>query len=367
MIASLILSTCGTSILTNTPDAELRALVTRNANAKRGELAPDDLKRLEAHVAARRQAVLATGQPEAARRLSAELNGIISYYGGELKGRERDQHVLLISDTFLGEAVGEIMQSWLTQRGLSVQLFKLAGLVTNDYASFRSAMTSLIRWCEETLPGYQSAGYRVVFNLTGGFKSAQGFMQTIGMFYADESIYIFETGSLLRIPKLPIRLDVEGLFERHAPLLRLLGQGQTLSAQEASALPEMLLFELDGEVVLSEWGELIWQQEKRALYERRLLDPLPGLRYGAGFVKSVEKQGLTKAQLVVLGERLDQLSLVAHGKGANVRGLNFKALKSPAMSPSTHECDVWPGDERRIFGHYEADVFVLDVLDRGLH
>jgi putative CRISPR-associated protein (TIGR02619 family) len=361
-----LLSTCGTSILTNTPEAELRTLVTRNANAKRSELAPDDLRRLEAHVAARRQAVLATGEPEAARRLSAELNGIISYYDGKLKGRERDQHLLLVSDTFLGEAVGEILQSWLSQRGLSVQLFKLSGLVTNDYASFRSAMTTLIRWCEETLPGYQRAGYRVVFNLTGGFKSAQGFMQTIGMFYADESIYIFESGSLLRIPKLPIRLDVEGLFERHAPLLRLLGNGQTLSAQEARELPEMLLFELDGQVTLSEWGELIWQQGKRALYERGLLDPLPGLHYGASFAKSVEKQGLTKAQLAVLGERLDQLSLVAHGRLANLRGLDFKALKSDPKPPSTHECDVWSDDKRRVFGHYEESVFVVDALARGL-
>jgi hypothetical protein len=55
----------------------------------------------------------------------------------------------------------------------------------------------VIRWCQDTLPGYRESGYHIVFNLTGGFKSIQGWMQTLGMFYADEIVYIFETGKEL--------------------------------------------------------------------------------------------------------------------------------------------------------------------------
>ena len=51
------------------------------------------------------------------------------------------------------------------------------------------------------MPGYRQSHYRVVFNLVGGFKSLQGYMNTLGMFYADEIIYIFEapTADLIRI------------------------------------------------------------------------------------------------------------------------------------------------------------------------
>ena len=366
MTRSLILSTCGTSILTNGADNNIRTLVNRNANAKLEALAPDDLGRLEAHIH-ERHAALRAATPAEAKRSSAELNGILSYYGGQLIERERDQHVLIISDTFLGEAVGEIICSWLNEQGLRAQVQKFTGLVTDDYASFRNAMIQLIRWCQETLPGYRSAGYRVVFNLTGGFKSAQGFMQTVGMFYADESVYIFETGSLLRIPRLPIRLDIDGIMAQHGDNLRLLGHGQTLSTQEVTGIPETLLFEVDGEATLSEWGELVWQQSKRALYGRDLLAPLPGLRFSDGFVKSVERQRLTSDQLAVLNERLDQLSFVSQGKGSNLRGLDFKALKGDPKPPSTHECDIWSGDERRLFGHYADNIFVVDDIARGLH
>jgi hypothetical protein len=35
---------------------------------------------------------------------------------------------------------------------------------------------------------------------------------------------------------------------------------------------------------------------------------------------------------------------------------------------STHEIDAWhDGGAKRIFGHYEGGVFVLDRLDEALH
>jgi putative CRISPR-associated protein (TIGR02619 family) len=363
---NLILSTCGTSILTNNADAEVRSLVNRSANAKGETLEPSDLQQLKTHIAERKKVLLATS-PQEAKKLSAELNGIISYYNGQLEPHQSDLHYLIISDTFLGQQVGGMIQDWLLQHQLRVQLQRVSGLVTNDLLSFHSAMASLIKWCEEVLTGWRESGYKIVFNLTGGFKSAQGFMQTIGMFYADESIYIFETGSLLRIPRLPIRLATEQIIRDNHREFRLLGQGESLSASQTIGIPETLLFEVDGEVTFSEWGELIWQRGKRQLFATELLEPLPGLSYSQPFRKDIEKQNLTQDYLATLNERLDQLSLVVQGKGANNKGLDFKKLTGDPKPPSTHECDVWSGDERRLFGHFENSTFVIDALARGLH
>jgi putative CRISPR-associated protein (TIGR02619 family) len=364
----IILSTCGTSILTNSADNDIRSLVNYNANARREALDEATQKKLESYIAQRREAILATTNLDEAKKQSAELNGIISYYKGQLSGRSQDMHYLIVSDTFLGQQVGEIIQSWLEQQGLSVQIEKFSGLVTNNLPNFRSAMTNLIKWCQETLPGYRMSQYHIVFNLTGGFKSAQGFMQTIGMFYADESIYIFETGdNLLRIPKLPIQLDINLTIKQNNKTFRLLGMGQALPAGDVHGIPETLLFEDNGEVILSEWGELVWQQGKRQLYESNLLEPLPGLSYSETFMKNLEKQNLTDTCLATLNERLDQLSLVVQRQGTNPSSLDFKALKGNPKPPSTHECDIWSGDERRLFGHYENGQFVIDDIARGLH
>lgn len=38
------------------------------------------------------------------------------------------------------------------------------------------------------------------------------------------------------------------------------------------------------------------------------------------------------------------------------------------MLPSTHEMDAWADlDAKRIFGHFEGGIFVLDKLEKGLH
>jgi CRISPR/Cas system-associated protein Csm6 len=64
----------------------------------------------------------------------------------------------------------------------------------------------------------------VVFNLTGGFKSVQGFLQAISSFYADETIYIFQFSSeLLQIPRLPIKLDTQGIIDENLTIFRRLG------------------------------------------------------------------------------------------------------------------------------------------------
>ncbi|MEW6636476.1 MAG: putative CRISPR-associated protein [Actinomycetota bacterium] len=303
------------------------------------------------------------------KRLSAELNGVLTYYGGapEPASGGADLHVLITSDTYLGQRVGEIIELWLRSRGLAVDVWRPSGLVTNDRDSFREAMATLIHRCEDVLTDYRNSGYRIAFNLTGGFKSAQGFLQTIGMFYADEIFYIFETGSLLSIPRLPIKLDTEGVIGEHDKAFRRLGLGEVLSAEECEGIPETLLFQAGQEATLSEWGTLVWKRGKKQLYGKRLINPLSGLRYAPHFKRKVERLNLTAERLARLNERLDELSLVVRKKRSNLRGLNFKKLKGDPRPPSTHECDIWSDDERRLFGHYEEGAFVIDDIERGLH
>jgi len=71
-----------------------------------------------------------------------------------------------------------------------------------------------VKFIEDNLIGYKRNGYRVIFNLTGGFKSVQGFLQSIASLYADEAVYVFETASeLLRAPRMPLRLDMNVVKE----------------------------------------------------------------------------------------------------------------------------------------------------------
>ena len=85
---------------------------------------------------------------------------------------------------------------------------RIDDLNTSSLEEFRLGIDELIKWCVGTLPGYRASGYKIVFNLVGGFKALHGYMQTLGMFYADETVYIFETSrELLSIPRMPVDLE----------------------------------------------------------------------------------------------------------------------------------------------------------------
>jgi hypothetical protein len=166
-------------------------------------------------------------------------------------------------------------------------------------------MNRTVALCEEELPGYRSRGYKVVFNLTGGFKSVQGVMSILGMMYADEVVYIFETGTeLLRMPRLPIVLNIPGLVgaepdpnvEMSVPLLALLDKLDSLPLKvvEKHGFPTPEIFfevaDLYGGkfVVLMPWGKAVWQRCRENVLGG---DPLewPYIKYSAQFREDVNK------------------------------------------------------------------------------
>lgn len=362
---NLILSTCGTSLLTNLAGAQ-RDLITRHANARTPEEVPEpDRGVLSGLIETVAQRLRAADSRER-ERLSAELNGLLRYYGGG-PWPSRDTHWLIATDTWLGQATAAAIAAVIPATGASVEVKRIPDLRTDNLAEFRAAMAELARLCAQEVRGYGAAGWRVVFNLTGGFKSVQGFMQALGMLYADESVYVFErTDQLLRLPRLPIGLDAEALVRRHEAVFRRLAAGLPVDAGQAAGMPDTLLMEDGGQVVLSVWGDLVWAEAGPKLLGERIWPPVdPRLRIGAGFEHSAA--GCSVEERRQVNERLGDLARHLSNPQYNPRRLDFKLLKVP-QGASTHECDAWSkGGAKRLFGRFEAGVFVVDLLAEGLH
>jgi putative CRISPR-associated protein (TIGR02619 family) len=365
----LIVSTCGTSLLTNNVDPDLRNLLTDFANQSKAEDVPAEQRQLiQQHLESRRLEFAQQTDLKRLTDLSAELNGVIRFYGGN-PNLARDQHILLATDTWLGESTARIVADVLERYDHQVEVKRVRDLRTDDPDSFRWAMSDLVAWCVETLKGYRDAGYRVAFNLTGGFKSVQGFMQALGMIYADESVYVFErTDHLLRLPRLPVQLDSEAILRQYLAVFRWIAAGLPVQEMEVANVPESLINVLDGQATFSPWGELVWQEAYRAVYGAGLLEPItPKLVFGPRFQQTLE--GLVPDRLRHVNERLDQLARrLEEGESYNPNSLNFKQLQGGDYKGSTHECNAWADqDAKRLFGHYEGEYYLIDRLDKGLH
>ena len=326
---TLLVSTCGTSLLTNAlrgapgePTYE-RALVFDNANAASEEAIPEADRAALAELIRRARARLDDGDPAAVQRASAELNALLRIDGALAPDT---LHYLIASDTYLGRATAAMVADYLAERGTQAQVIGIDGLSTASAAGFRDGIKELLRFLDETLAGFGETGasrqqsHHVVFNLTGGFKSLLGFMTAIGNFYADEVVYVFEGGrELLRIPKLPLRLDEIGLRASVGKLL-LMSAGAYLPAAELTPLSPALLEEAgDDRYGLSVWGELVWRRLRDDWLAAELVD-LPRLHYEDSFRKD-----FTRAERRVRIDLQETLADVSRRLGA--AGGDTAALK----------------------------------------
>lgn len=358
---NLIVSTCGTSILTNTTEEPLRKILNLYANLKQAdECPPDERALIESHIRKRQQTLLQADDQECAR-LSAELNAVLQFY--QSTSESQDMHILLHTDTWLGTQTGHIIRSILEKKGFAVDTPNIKDLRTQDLTGFQLALSDLVKWASETLPSYQNQ-YRIVFNLTGGFKSIQGFMQALAMLYADESIYIFETGALLRIPRLPLKMDAELVIRENLSILRQLECGLKNLDFTVTNFPETFLLHIDSDTVLSPWGELVWQDHKPQIYCEQLHEsPSTRIYFTDKFKSSVEN--LEADRLRQINERIDDLVRFTH-TGEHLKRLSFHRLQGKPYGNSTHEIYAFSDDAKRIYCHYEQDVIVLDALDKHL-
>ena len=363
---NFILTPCGTSLLMHSA-GKLRGLVTQYSNTSNPEKIPaSDRDELE-KIITRASELINQASLEDAVRLSAELNAIIKFYEQQLNGR-KDLHQLICTDTWLGEKAAHLVAEWLGGFGLTVDVRRQRDLQTACLESFQLALSDLVEWCEETLPAYR-ASHKIIFNLTGGFKSVQGFLQTLASFYADETIYIFESGNeVLRIPRLPIKMAAADIVNENLIIFRRLSLD--LPVTDSSGVPEIMLLEIDNQLTLSPWGELVWQQTKKELYSAKIHPPSSNLlQFGKNFLSSAEK--LPTDRKTIINERFDQLVHYLEkrqtGQNVNLASLDLKKLKV-SQDESTHEFDAWADqDAKRIFCHFKDNILVLDRLTKGLH
>lgn len=366
----LVLSPVGTSILSNVASSrEAKTWVNIHANAKStDEIPPQIVEELMSLMNEATHKIKSASLSEVAST-SAELNAIIHLYGsqfGEPKQRG-DYHLLLSTDTWLGECCAVIASEWLNAQGISnVEVRRQRDMRAVSLEELQEAFAEIVRWCDTDLHAFQQNGFRIIFNLTGGFKGIQGFLQTLASFYADETIYIFEKSDLIRIPRLPIKMDADEFIQRHLSAFRRLSLGLKVSLSDVEGIPEIFLMSMDNALALSSWGELVWNQSRRNVYSSTV-HPVSSerIRFAKTFADSV--RNLQPDRVAHINERIDDLAVFLE-TNQNVKRLDFKPLAGTPKLPSTHEMDAWADlDARRLFGHFEGSVFVIDRLDRALH
>ncbi len=357
-----ILSPCGTSLLTNGADDEMRSRITTYANTTSKEEIPEvDRIVLEERLGDVKTRLM-SAKNEEVQKISAELNCILL-----LKTSPADHHLLLATDTWLGEQTAGLIKAWLDekQKGLSTSVWRQKDLQTKDIQAFQIALAEIVKRLGEEIPSWKEKKYQVIFNLTGGFKAVQGFLQSIAHFYADETVYIFERSSeLLRIPKLPVAMNIESTVEDHFDSLRKLSL--EIPMKDSGAIPKIWLLEVGSEIILNAWGELVWEQHKKTLYGKKLWDsPTDNIVFSPAFRKTIKSLEEDRKRLV--NERIDQLTNYLRTKD-NPKTLDFKPLKGKPKENSTHELDAWSDkDAKRMFLHKEGQNWVIDELGKGLH
>ena len=353
-----VVSTIGTSILTNqidrtnTSEAGWGTLLRDSANDKEVNLKPI-VKEVIETLRDRALGELLKNNTVTNRRISAELNGIYGIYRGSLPKNSPDLHYLICTDTAQGQKTGELIRDFLEMHDLKVTIHTPPELSTKDTAAFSTGGKNLIRWLEDNLPWRRDSGYRVIFNLVGGFKSLQGYMNTFGAFYADEIIYIFEapTSDLITIPRLPIQIDTS-VIQAYQLKFALMAAGKLYTRQELRDIPETLLDFLDEhdpdtDTGLSTWGSLVWHRSKADLLVEELL-PFPRLRYERTFLNDFDDEN-EASNRVQLQETLAEVSHILERDSGNTEklkrgGLQYEKLRGAAGNAGVHSFRVEGGD-----------------------
>ena len=335
-----VVSTIGTSILTNSINRGNSAegawfgILRDSANKTQDEITDDEPNVID-ELARRALEKLNRDDVETNRRSSAELNGIYGIYDGTLPNHSNDLHYLICTDTVQGQKTGQLIQDFLHSKGFTVNIVTPPQLSTKDTQSFAAGTKWLISWLDETIPK-PNTGYQVIFNLVGGFKSLQGYMQTFGSFYADETVYIFEGSSdLIKIPRLPIQID-NTVVENEKIKFALMDAGQLYPINELKGIPGTLLESVEegGNTYagLSTWGELVWNRTKSDLLSQGLLQ-FPRLVYQQSFIndcKNLNSQQWTKLQetLAKVTAALENNNGDINQLNNQVSGLNFEQLRN---------------------------------------
>ena len=294
-MVTIVVSTIGTSLLTNQinrsepAEKDWYPQLRDSANLSWKET-PETVQTIINTLRDRALQSLTSSPVARIRRASAELNGLYGFYHEDLSQGHLDIHYLIATDTAQGRITADIVVEFLRGKGLEqTMVYAPTNLSTDSTTAFTEGIDELLDWLETTIKPLRN-NRDVCFNLVGGFKSLQGYMNTLGMFYADKIIYIFEgqEANLITIPRLPIRVDETLLSPFQVPLA-LMDAGMGLPVSEIKGIPEAMVGDVDGQKVLSTWGQLIWAQARDTLLSQALLE-FPYISYDDTFRADYNKQ-----------------------------------------------------------------------------
>ncbi|PLB85963.1 CRISPR-associated protein [Dysgonamonadaceae bacterium] len=298
----VIISTVGSSLITNKFSGEERNAINIISNLTEDELNKDG-QNFEITEKVNKKNFIDIENFETA---SAELNGIIKYYGNLDLMDKTDMHILLHTDTYIGEFAAEKIKEILNKAEITnVYLQKIKSLNTKNSKEFNQGIKELFTWCYENVPLYKNKKYEIIFNLTGGFKSLQGYMSIAGMFYADKVVYVFETGKeIIEIPKLPIELKKGNMKEYITEYLY--AATDICPIELIQNIPDIYLDKEDKFATLSPVGQLAWNQFKDEILSIELANFI-NIEYLDSFKKDFKDK---KRDIIKLQETLAKVSLL---------------------------------------------------------
>ena len=201
---------------------------------------------------------------------SAEIESIVKI---QQEVGQKIQVYLIATDTVLSRLASEIIASSLKQYFspnievyFNPEIDVINNLRIDDFDRFRQGLVKL------SDRFYQIAGNKlaanqsedIILNITGGYKGIVPFLSLLGQINQTSIQYIFEdTGVLINIPQLPIKLDTS-LFDKHwEKLLQL--EGNIFNRYQKSELYEDLApcFDLDdNDFCFNFLGEALWKKYK---------------------------------------------------------------------------------------------------------
>ncbi|WP_414529051.1 putative CRISPR-associated protein [Nodularia chucula] len=267
-MSRLVISTVGTSLLTNQIDREyessdyIRLRNTANCSVEEVDKHHEDVATIIQTLKERAEEKL-NGDIDDIREASAELNGIYGLYDQDIERGKSDTHLLITTDTAQGLITAELIETFLKNKGLlSTSTYYTPGFSLNESVTFAEGIANLFSYVQEVITSSKNNQHTICFNLVGSFKAIQGYFNTIGMFYADEIIYIFEgSNEIIRIPKLPVQVD-KLMIEPYKVQLAMMEVGDVpKSWQEAQKVPSDWVLVDEQEMTLSTWGKLLWSQK----------------------------------------------------------------------------------------------------------
>lgn len=295
-MARLVISTVGTSVLTNQIDRDIDEngcyeILQQTANYTDNEIQHyPEIEQIISELKERAEQELSSNNTDKIRKASAELNGIYGLYNEQIEQGIPDMHLLVTTDTAQGQIAAEIVECFLKRKGLTnISTHAQRGLSTASSDIFVEGMAKLFPSMQETIKTWQKSKYTICFNLVGGFKPLQGYFNTIGMFYADEIIYVFEgSNQLIKIPKLPVKVDVSDIEPYEVQLAMMKVGAISTSWEEAKKVPQEWILADGQEMTLSAWGQLLWEQCKKELLSKEKPLQFPKLEYHQSFLDDYE-------------------------------------------------------------------------------